>query len=746
MWPSALVSALIGFMEAISVAQAMALRFGTPLDPNQELLGLGAANTLGAFFNAHPQAGAFSRTVVNGDAGARTQLAGMASSAVLAIVVVFLTGLFEFLPAATLGSMIIFAVIGLVELGTPRMLFAVDRRDLFVYIVAFVATLGLGIEQGILIGAAISLVRVVQESSKPHVAELGLMPDDVMPDTWRSVKQFPGLAKPKRGLRVVRFDAPIYFANALTFKQCVLNTAATPRPGQQVPRAVLIDCSAVSMLDSTALHVLEALPDELCKAADARKATRVRALIRLAAKVGAPVALLRELRALAAGPSPTAAEYEPATSYQLMRGVPHRDDDLSPASSPEEVAFRLRLVLQHPPRVPLLFLACVPVPVLRTLQRSDAFDIAERLREEARRPSAWSCEYPCGCDNPLHGCCDGCRPPPGGQAAVDAELQKDMEAGAEAQVRWPAWNSPSDDPNGPEDSPAAADAVGGRGIRVAADALSSESVMAAAAPRPLALSAAASSPHSTPGVNGGHGADADDPRDDVPMPALSGSQVAISLRTATGGRSLDTAGLPSQLVGSAASRASFAPAAGGASQRGLAPTSGAPSPRHVGASVAPGEAISLRRAASAAAIRLRRVNSGAAVSASREPSASGIHARREATLTSIVAHRTATGIDLSVGVTDESAFHEHVPVLQLVLRDKDIHDAVKHVTRMFREFDLSAGAAAKREAWRQAKTAAMLSAADAPAPTVAPPSALPPRLGASSPGMASGDARSGGLA
>ena len=89
----------------------------------------------------------------------------------------------------------------------PAMLFssaARRRRDLFVYIVAFVATLGLGIEQGILIGAAISLVRVVQESSKPHVAELGLMPDDVMPGAWRSVKQFPGLAKPRRGLRVVR--------------------------------------------------------------------------------------------------------------------------------------------------------------------------------------------------------------------------------------------------------------------------------------------------------------------------------------------------------------------------------------------------------------------------------------------------------------------------------------------------------------------------------------------------------------
>lgn len=614
------------------------------------------------------------------------------------------------------------------------------RRDLFVYVAAFVATLGLGIEQGILIGAAISLVRVVQESSKPHVAELGLMPDEVMPGAWRSVKQFPGLAKPKRGLRVVRFDAPMYFANALTFKQCVLNTAATPRTGQQVPRAVLIDCSAVSMLDSTALHVLEALPDELCKAADARKATRAQALIRLAAKAGAPPTLLRELRKLASGPTPTAAEYEPATSYQLMRAVPHRDDDLTTASSPEDVAGRLRLVLQHPPRVPLLFLACVPVPVLRTLQRSDAFDIAERLREEARRPSAWSCEYPCGCDNPLHGCCDGCRPPPGGQAAVDAELQKDMEAGAEAQVRWPAWNSPSDDPSGPEDSPAAAGATGGRGLRVMADALSSESVMAAAAPRSLVSAGAARSARSTPSD------DDDDARDEAVTPALSGSQVALSLPATPDGRSAEVTALSPRSVIAVPRRTSFAPATGGDSRRELAPAPGSPSPRSAGVSAAPGETISLRRAASAAAIRLRRVNSGAVVAASREPSTAGIHARREVTTASIVAHRIATGIDLSVGVTDESAFHEHVPVLQLVLRDKDIHDAVKHVTRMFREFDLSAGAAAKRDAWRQAQTAAMRAAAELSAPKRPSPSGLPPRLGASRLGTAHVDASGGGQA
>lgn len=610
------------------------------------------------------------------------------------------------------------------------------RRDLFVYIAAFVATLALGIEQGILIGAAISLVRVVQESSKPHVAELGLMPDDVMPDAWRSVKQFPGVAKPKRFLRVVRFDAPMYFANALTFKQCVLNTAAAPRTGQQVPRAVLIDCSAVSMLDSTALHVLEALPDELCKAADARKNTRAQALIRLAAKVGASPTLLQELRKVAAGPTPTAAEYEPATSYQLMRAVPHRDDDLSTSSDPEEVATRLRLVLQHPPRVPLLFLACVPVPVLRTLQRSDAFDIAERLRDEARRPSAWSCEYPCGCGNPLHGCCAGCRPPPGGQAAVETALQQDMDAGAEAQVRWPAWHSPSDDPNGPDDSLAAAGASESRGLRGLDNALSSESVMAPA-PRSLASAGAAKSAKSTPS----------DDADGVASPALSGSQVALSLPGTSDKRHPDTTALAPGPIIPAPRGEAFSPADAAAPQqrRDQDPAfpPGGQSPQSAGASAAPGETISLRRAASAAAIRLRRVNSGAVVATSREMSSAGIHARREVTTVSNVAQRTAAGIDLSVGVTDESAFHEHVPVLQLVLRDKDINDAVKHVTRMFREFDLSAGAAAKRVEWRQAHVASLQAAAGLAGGKSKSPTGLPPRLGASRLGTAQVDGDAG---
>jgi SulP family sulfate permease len=377
LWVSALISALIGFMEAISVAKAMALRFGTPLDPNQEFLGLGAANAIGSFFNAQPQTGAFSRTVVNGDAGAKTQLAGVVSALVLVLVVLFLTTLFEFLPLAALGAMIVFAVTGLVELGTPRLLFAVDRRDLFVYTVAFVATVGLGIEQGILIGAAISLARVVQESTTPHVAEMGKMPESKMPRAWRSLTRFPGEATRVTGVRVLRFDSPLYFANAMQFRDVVLDMAAARAEEDAPPRAIIVDCSAVSMLDSTALAVIEGIPTDLAKTADSGKLMRLERLLDAAAAAGMPFPQAQELRKTPAPPKTSAQDYHPVIGFRAARGMPFDDRDLVQVGTagvpvagitPAQLAERYLAVLALPPAVPLFFLSCITVskdPVMR---------------------------------------------------------------------------------------------------------------------------------------------------------------------------------------------------------------------------------------------------------------------------------------------------------------------------------------------------------------------------------------------
>lgn len=163
--PSAFIIAVVGFMESISVAKAMALRYDNNVDSNQELVGLGAANLFACFFSGFPTTGGFSRTSVNADAGAKTPLSSTISAIILTIAVLVLTPLFYNLPDVTLATLIIFAVTKLFDFETPRMLWAVDKSDFFVYLCTFIFTIVLGIEVGILVGAGISIVRLVKEAA-----------------------------------------------------------------------------------------------------------------------------------------------------------------------------------------------------------------------------------------------------------------------------------------------------------------------------------------------------------------------------------------------------------------------------------------------------------------------------------------------------------------------------------------------------------------------------------------------------
>jgi sulfate permease, SulP family len=403
MWPTAIVTSLVGFLEAISAGKAMALRCGISIDANQELAAVGLSNTLGGFFNAFPLTGAFSRTVINAEAGAKTPVAGILTGCFLTVIIIFLAPLFEFLPLATLGSMIIFAVIGLIELDYPTMLWAVDRGDLVVYCVAFVATVGLGIEVGLLIGAGISLVRVIKESSNPHVAELGKMPDEILPNAWRSLARFPGVARAYPLYRVLRFDSPVYFANAIQFNDIIIAMAAS----SPVPRAIIVDCSAVSMIDSTALSVIDAIPAELEKAADVAKAARISTLASAALAAGTPKVTVQRLLSRHPPQGSQAKDFHPVLSPARGRKLPDTDEDVLGSSSQDALIDRLRLVQRLPPKVPMVFFACVPVPVQEFFKRSDAHDKRLLRKREQHIASFWSCEYPCGCINPARHYC-GC--------------------------------------------------------------------------------------------------------------------------------------------------------------------------------------------------------------------------------------------------------------------------------------------------------------------------------------------------
>ncbi|MDH5546262.1 MAG: solute carrier family 26 protein [Gammaproteobacteria bacterium] len=254
--PTAIAITMVGFMESISVAKAFARRNRYDVNPNQELIALGAANIAGSFFKAYPVTGGFSRTAVNGQAGANTPLASLITAALIAIVLLFLTPLFYFLPKAVLAAIIMTAVFGLVDIKEVKHLYHVKRSDLALLVVTFFATLTMGIETGILTGVGVSLLWVIIRTTRPHVAELGQMPDS---DAYRNIARHPE-AKTSDGLLVLRVDAQFYFGNATFLKDTVKRYVAE---ATKPLKAIVIEAASINQLDSSADSTLHELVDEL---------------------------------------------------------------------------------------------------------------------------------------------------------------------------------------------------------------------------------------------------------------------------------------------------------------------------------------------------------------------------------------------------------------------------------------------------------------------------------------------------
>ncbi len=246
--PTALAIGLVGFMESIAVAKAFASKHRYEVDANQELIGLGLANLIGGLFQAYPTTGGFSRTAVNDQAGARTPLASILSAGVIALTLLFLTPLFFFMPKAVLAAIVMVAVVGLIDLKEARFLWRVKRQDFYLLVLTFLATLSLGIEQGILVGVAASLVLVIQQSSRPHTAVMGRLPGT---KTYRNIERNPE-AVTRSDLIILRVDAALYFANVSYFKD-KLREIEEKAPAL---RAIVIDAYPMNRIDSSAAHAL----------------------------------------------------------------------------------------------------------------------------------------------------------------------------------------------------------------------------------------------------------------------------------------------------------------------------------------------------------------------------------------------------------------------------------------------------------------------------------------------------------
>lgn len=249
LFPTALAISLVGFMESIAVAKVYASKNQYEVDANQELIGLGLANIIGSLFQSFPVAGGFSRTAVNAEAGAKTQVSALVSAGIIALTLLFLTPLFYFLPNAVLASIILVAVVGLIDWKEAVYLWRVDRMDFGLMLLTFFATLGLGIEQGILVGVVASLLLVLHQSSRPHSAFEGRLPGT---NTFRNLERYPK-AQALPGVGIFRLDASLYFANAGYFKDQI--TRLDRQHGGL--HALILNFFPVNRLDSSAVHALQ---------------------------------------------------------------------------------------------------------------------------------------------------------------------------------------------------------------------------------------------------------------------------------------------------------------------------------------------------------------------------------------------------------------------------------------------------------------------------------------------------------
>ena len=319
--PTALICALVGFMESYAIMGTIARRHGYKVRPNQELVALGSANVGGALFGGYPICGALSRTAVNDRAGAKGPLSGLFTAALLAAVLMFMADLLYFVPHLSLAAIIIVAAVGLVDIERMRFLFRVQRTDLAVLVATFVGTLALGIELGLVVGIGASIVKFIARAALPRVATLVRLPDS---DRYDSIKRHPE-AEVTEGVSVQRVEGRIFFGNADRVLRRVAEHAH-----EQRAHTLVLDASGVHTLDSTSLHAVEDLVDRL-------EADNVRLVL---ARVSEPVAELLQRAGLIERLGGMGVFHFVHEAVELSQAAPPRveDESESEASADSEPA------------------------------------------------------------------------------------------------------------------------------------------------------------------------------------------------------------------------------------------------------------------------------------------------------------------------------------------------------------------------------------------------------------------------
>lgn len=245
--PSAIMIALVGYVESFAVAQSLAQKRRETINVRAEMLALSAANGVASLCGAMPVAGGFSRSMVNFAAGARTQLASIVAATFSFAALLLAASLFNYIPKFALAAIIIVAIIPLISFAEPYKLWQTDRSEALVWLLTFAGVLGLGLEEGLLLGAGWGLMVFLSRSVRPHIATIGrVAATEHYRNTLRhKVETFPGLL-------LLRFDESLTFLNATTLKEAVQKQVqATPNLIH-----VVLSGAAINHIDSSGAHAL----------------------------------------------------------------------------------------------------------------------------------------------------------------------------------------------------------------------------------------------------------------------------------------------------------------------------------------------------------------------------------------------------------------------------------------------------------------------------------------------------------
>jgi SulP family sulfate permease len=250
----AFLIALIGFIESVSVGKTLGAKRRQRIDPDQELIGLGAANTASALSGGFPVTGGFSRSAVNFEAGGQTQMASVLASAGIALAAVLLTPALYFLPKAVLAATIVVAVISLIDFETITLARRYRTADFAAVVITIAVTLLAGVELGVLAGVGASVSLHLYHTSRPHFAVVGQVPES---EHYRNVDRHDVVTDPH--ILSLRIDESLYFANAAYLEDMVFAQAALQK---QLAHVILM-CPAVNAIDLSALEALKEINTRL---------------------------------------------------------------------------------------------------------------------------------------------------------------------------------------------------------------------------------------------------------------------------------------------------------------------------------------------------------------------------------------------------------------------------------------------------------------------------------------------------